>query len=570
LKLKSQINFVGRIRALSIINCPGENLVKIYISVLFIVLLIFILQCAVQPPLEEQPRIKERIKPIERGVPAVRLGIAEGLESLQFKVDGKFEISDKRGMLGQSLSGGQHWTAEIANSKPARIKYRLRYKEFEARREAYSEFDRIRAKGLSVEIERIKKKIFRKNKLDWVSVYLLLLKPEFDTEKEAYNYQWRIRDKITTIALPFIKTPSSGKIILTNKETGKRYIARGEMRLRGDVFTLNLNTGVGFHFSNQESRKYFGPLEIIIDRHGKLTVVNELQLETYLMGVVGSEMQKKFPLEALKAQAVTARSYSLSKIGRQHRLSPFDLCDEVHCHVYGGIDRESPRVKQAVEETSGLILKHEGEICDTFYAGVCGGHTENNEYVWSGKPRAYLKGTLDARVGNFSDAFLQNEENVTLWIESSPNVFCNTQKAPVPEYLEYTKKYFRWQMRYSQHELSSIIREKTGENIGTLLKIVPISRGVSGRLYEIEIKGTHKTIIIEKELAIRNALSENYLYSSCFFVERKKDDFIIKGAGWGHGVGMCQTGAAGMALAGKNFKFILNHYYKNAEIVRIN
>jgi len=543
--------------------------VKKYINVVLLVLLILILQCAIPPPIEEQPRIEERIKPVDRGVPDIRLGIVEGLESLQFKAESKLEITDKRGVLGQNVAWGQQWTVKIANAKPARIKYRLRYKEYQDRGEADKVFKMLTAQGLPVVIERIKKKTFRKNKLDWLSTYLILLEQEFETEKDAYNYQWRIRDKITTIALPFIKTPPSGKIILTNKETGKRYISRGKMKVRGGVFTLNLYTGEGFHFSNKEMRKYYGQLDFIIDRFGKLTAVNELQVETYLMGVVGSEMQEKFPLEALKAQAVTARSYSLARIGKQHRLSPFDLCDEVHCHVYGGIERESPRVKQAVLETSGLILMHKSKICDTFYAGVCGGHTENNEYVWSGEPRNYLKGVLDADVSNFSNSFLQSEKNVKLWIESSPNVFCNTQKDPVPDYLDYTRKYFRWQVRYSQAELSSIIRKKTGENIGSVLRIVPVSRGVSGRLTEIEIRGSKKAITVEKELPIRNVLSENYLYSSCFVVEREGDDFILKGAGWGHGVGMCQTGAAKMALSGKNYKFILNHYYKNADIIRI-
>ncbi len=540
-----------------------------YIILFFIVLLLFIIQCAIPPPLEERPPIKERYKPIKQEIPQVRIGIAEELESIQFTTDGKIEIKNKRGVVNKNIAQGQQWTVKIENRKPARIKYRLRYKEVHDQKVADKIFEKLMAQDLPVVVERTKTKQFRNNKLDWFYSYFIFLEPEFETEEDAYNYQWRIRDKIKAIALPFIKTPSSGKIILTDKKTGESYVASRVLSIFSDVFTLNLSSGEGFHFSNNETRKYHGQLEFIIDRFGKLTVVNVLSLETYLMGVVGSEMQEKFPIEALKAQAVTARSYSLARISKQHRLSPFDLCDEVHCHVYGGIDRESPRVKQAVLETSGSILIHENKICDTFYAGVCGGHTENNEYVWNGESRDYLKGKVDADVINFSDTFLQEEKNVRLWIKSSPKVFCNTQKGTVPGYLEYTTKYFRWQVRYYQSELSSIIRKKTEKNIGRLLNIIPVSRGVSGRLTEIKIRGTRKTITVKKELAIRNALSKNYLYSSCFVVDRDGDDFVIKGAGWGHGVGMCQTGAANMALAGKDFRFILNHYYKNAEIVRI-
>jgi SpoIID/LytB domain protein len=222
-----------------------------------------------------------------------------------------------------------------------------------------------------------------------------------------------------------------------------------------------------------------------------------------------------------------------------------------------------------VTETCGLILKHEDKICDTFYSGVCGGYTENNENVWEGEPRTYLQGSVDAEQINLSDSFLQNEDNVRRWIESSPKVFCNTQQGIVPDFLKYTTKYFRWQVSYSQSELSDIIAKKTGQNIGSLLDIVPLRRGVSGRLTEIELRGTRRTIIIEKELNIRKTLSENYLYSSCFVVDRQETEFIIKGAGWGHGVGMCQTGAAMMALNGYNFKQILQHYYQQAEIVRL-
>ena len=156
-----------------------------------------------------------------------------------------------------------------------------------------------------------------------------------------------------------------------------------------------------------------------------------------------------------------------------------------------------------------------------------------------------------------------------MWIESSPNVFCNTQKEPVPEFLKYTTKYFRWEVRYTQLEISNIIKNKTGEDIGRLLKIIPVSRGVSGRLTEIKLEGTKKTITVEKELSIRKALSDNYLYSSCFVVDRDGSNFIMKGAGWGHGVGMCQTGAAMMALQGFKYREILSHYYQNVEIVKL-
>jgi len=213
---------------------------------------------------------------------------------------------------------------------------------------------------------------------------------------------------------------------------------------------------------------------------------------------------------------------------------------------------------------------HDDNICDTRYAGVCGGHTENNENVWYNDPQPYLRGRLDSELGYLlSRDYLTGESNVRQWIESRPEVYCNTTRTQVPDYLNYTKKYFRWSVRYSREELSRIIANKTGQNIGALIEIIPLARGVSGRIKKVELRGTRKSIIIERELEIRKALSPNYLYSSCFVVDLEGNDFIIKGAGWGHGVGMCQTGAAMMALDGFNYREILNHYYQNSKLVKL-
>ncbi len=530
----------------------------------FFVLLVILFHCAVTPPpVEERPPI------IPEKMPEVRIGMSEKLDFLNFESNGKIEIFQDAKPIAQTVLWNKKWRVEIRNAQPANITYRLQYKEFDTEFEARQIRDKYFALGLPVIVEQFKKRKFQDGEIKFVNTFPVLLKPEFETADQAYQYQWTIRDKITAVALPFIKTPQQGEVVLKNVESGKSISQNLRMVIRGDQFTIKLPAAEGFHFESELVRTYRNQIEFIIDRFGKLTIVNVLPIETYLMGVVGSEMQEKFPLESLKAQAVTARGYTLARIGKQHRLSPFDLCDEVHCHVYGGIDRESPKVTKAVMETSGRVLLYKDKICDTFYAGVCGGHTENNENVWEGEPQAYLTGKLDAKLNNLPDGFLQNEENVRLWIENKPEVFCNTQDKDVPDYLEYTKKYFRWQVRYTQSELSQIIRQKTGQNIGTLIEIIPVLRGVSGRLVEVKLHGTNKTISIEKELEIRKALSENYLYSACFVVDRDRSDFILKGAGWGHGVGMCQTGAAMMALKDYNYQQILKHYYSAADIVKL-
>ncbi len=539
-----------------------------YFPIFIVAAIVFIFACAPPPPgYEVKYYPKEEKKPT--AMPMIRIGLAEGLESLKFDIDGKVEILDRGEKIATRVDWKQPYLIEVARARPAKMIYRLRVREFTDRRKANRLADSLRALDLPISIITRKSRRFHNGRLKVISSYSVVLNKKFETADQAYRYQWTIRDKVTAVAIQFVEKPASGEIVLTNQKTGERFRASRVMILRGDVFTLELPTAEGFHFENIQRRRYHSRLEFIIDRFGKLTVINVIPLETYLKGVVGSEMQEKFPLEALKAQAVTARSYTLARIGKQHPLAPFDVCDEVHCHVYGGLDRESPKVTQAVNETSGQILMYKNQICETFYAGVCGGHTENNEFVWQGEPRPYLQGQLDADNIRLPLGYLQNEENVRRWIESQPRVFCNTQNKDVPDFLEYTKKYFRWQVRYSQRKLSQIIEKKSGQRIGLVSQIVPVLRGVSGRLYEIEIRGTRGKINVSNELQIRRVLSENYLYSSCFVVDRKGSEFVIKGAGWGHGVGMCQTGAAMMALQGKNYKEILNHYYTYTKLVKL-
>ena len=539
-----------------------------YFPIFIVAAIVFIFACAPPPPgYEVKYYPKEEKKPT--AMPMIRIGLAEGLESLKFDIDGKVEILDRGRKIATRMDWNQPYLIQVARATEAKMIYRLRVREFTDGRKANRLADSLRALGLPISIVSRKSRRFYNGRLKVITNYSVVLNKKFASADEAYRFQWTIRDKVNAVAVQYTDEDANGEIMLTNLKTGEKFHASRVMILRGDIFSLELPTAEGFHFAEKQKRRYHFRLEFVIDRFGKLTVINVIPLETYLKGVVGSEMQEKFPLEALKAQAVTARSYTLARIGKQHPLAPFDVCDEVHCHVYGGLDRESSKVTQAVNETSGQILMYKNQICETFYAGVCGGHTENNEFVWQGEPRPYLQGQLDAENIKLPDGYLQNEKNVRRWIESQPRVFCNTQQEDVPDFLEYTKKYFRWQVRYSQTELSRIIEKKSGQKIGLVREIIPVLRGVSGRLYEIKIRGTRGSITVENELQIRRTLSENYLYSSCFVIDREGRDFVIKGAGWGHGVGMCQTGAAMMALKGKNYKEILNHYYPYTKLVKL-
>lgn len=540
----------------------GENPVKIKLSILILIFIgLIISKCTIGPP----PPM-----PVSKFGPNVRIGIAENLESVSFETNGNINIYDQDDRLLADAFWGRKWQVRLEDAAPVNIRYRLLYQEVDQQAAAERSAAYLENRGQSAVIKRIKKKMLRSTELGSSFSYQILLKPVFYSESEARQYQQSISNQVSATILPFFDSRPKGRVILISEDTGQRFDSPGMIRVLGKLFTLKTIIGKGYHFERQEQRTYRSHLEFWIDRFGGITIVNELPTEIYLRGVIGSEMSSRFPLEALKAQAVTARGYTLGWIGKLHRLSPFDLCDEVHCHVYGGVDRESNTVIEAAEQTRGQVLMYGDQICDTRYAAVCGGHSENNEDVWRNEPQAYLRGHLDARFANSLQAdYLTDESRVRQWIESSPDVYCNTTQTSVPDYLDYTKKYFRWSVRYSKEELSQIIANKTRQNIGNLVEIVPLERGVSGRLKRAELRGTRKSIVIESELQIRKALSQNYLYSSCFVVDRAGNDFILKGAGWGHGVGMCQTGAAMMALKGLSYHDILNHYYQNSRIFKL-
>ncbi|HEX9973592.1 MAG TPA: SpoIID/LytB domain-containing protein [bacterium] len=533
---------------------------KISRALIFILLSINLFKCTYLPPSHSV---------IDRS-PAIRIGIAEKLESLTFETDAAINIFDQHDqMIGNQIQGS-NWKVTLIDAQPVDLLYRLLHQQVDREDAAQQIVANLDARGISATIKQVNAKRFQSMKSNSDQNYQVFLTPVFQSESDAWNYNRSLEGKISTTPLPFFNARPKGRIILENINTGQRFDSEGLIRIQGSGFRFNVQTGEGYHFEKQELRIYKESLEFWIDRFGKLTVVNQIPLEEYLKGVVGSEMSPDFPLEALKAQAVTARSYTLSRLDKQHRLEPFDVCDEVHCHVYGGVDREKPGVNRVVSETNGQVLMYGDSVCETYYASVCGGHSENNENVWVGAPQLYLRGNLDSELADkFPENYLKDELQVRRWIETSPDVFCNTTKTDVPEALNYTKRYFRWTTRYTQNELSNIILTKTGENIGSLLEIIPVERGVSGRLKKIKLRGRQKTATVEGELTIRKALSSNYLFSSCFVVDRQNNDFIIKGAGWGHGVGMCQTGAAMMALKGFNYRTILDHYYAGAKLVKL-
>jgi SpoIID/LytB domain protein len=357
--------------------------------------------------------------------------------------------------------------------------------------------------------------------------------------------------------------------------------------------------GVQFHWEREETQRFKGKLKIYVE-NGMLTAVNILSVEDYLLSVISSEMSATSSLELLKAHAVISRSWLLAQIEKGKQLkdasyktlirndegyirwydredhSRFDVCADDHCQRYQGITKVSaPQVYEALKATSGEVLLYDNKICDARFYKCCGGITEKFEHVWEPVVHPYLTQVIDNDVipsGYNTD--LTDEKNARAWILGNPPAFCNTHDHEVlsqvlNDYDQETQDFYRWQITLTQAEIKDLLLRKVGIDVGDVLDLIPVERGVSGRLIRLKIVGSQGEITVGKELEIRKALSESHLYSSAFVVEKVSDSFVLKGAGWGHGVGLCQIGAAIMGAKGYPHQEILMHYFPQAEIKKI-
>jgi stage II sporulation protein D len=363
--------------------------------------------------------------------------------------------------------------------------------------------------------------------------------------------------------------------------------------------------GVDFHWQRKEDQVFRGVLKFIIEED-RITAVNVLSVEEYLTSVISSEMRATSSEEFLKAHAVISRSWLLAQIEKSRNINNegrkynacllteneivrwydredhknYDVCADDHCQRYQGITRAStPAVIKVIESTFGEVLIYNESICDTRYYKCCGGMTELFENVWEPVNHPYLQRVIDnpSPPDEFS-LDMDNEDSARKWIMGKPDAFCNTTDKKIlsqvlNDYDQETNDFYRWKVIYTQKELSDILRTRTGIDFGNIIDLAPLERGVSGRIKRLKIEGTLKTMIIGKELEIRKSLSRSHLYSSCFIVDRTGDGedviFTLYGAGWGHGVGLCQIGAAVMGAKGYTYKEILDHYFPGSVLKKL-
>ncbi len=408
------------------------------------------------------------------------------------------------------------------------------------------------------------------------------------------------REKFSGI---FTATLEENNIVCKNSakklKLGNELVFKPEDPVSESFLINDVIIGKNFHWERKEKQRFNHSLKLVKDGDN-IVAINLIPLESYLVSVISSEMNAKSSLELLKAHAVIARSWVLAQVSKyasketkasivnddewikwydraDHLL--FDVCADDHCQRFQGVTKVTTQAAyEAVSSTRGIVLISGNKICDTRYSKCCGGITESYENVWEPIQISYLNSVIDYKYEpeNFNLDF--NDENkARKWIIGNPNSFCNTINKKIlsrilVDYDRETTDFYRWQIEYSQEEIAGLIKKKTGINFGKIIDLIPLERGKSSRIIKLKIVGTKKTLIIGKELEIRRVLSESHLYSSAVVIKKENIEndipgkFILYGAGWGHGVGLCQVGAAVMAEKGYLFDEILLHYFSGATI----
>jgi len=406
--------------------------------------------------------------------------------------------------------------------------------------------------------------------------------------------QFTVHGESNTLVL----TDGDGVEVIRGAEFHCRALTRATCTLR------NVAIGIHFHWERKEDQTFEGNLHFLANADGTISAINEIGVEQYLQSVISSEMSAEASVELLKAHAITSRSWLVAMLERQKKFknvgvfsrqsqgtkdeilrwydredhTHFDVCADDHCQRYQGITKVIAKsVEEAVSTTRGQFLVYNNEICDARFSKACGGRTELFEHTWEETPISYLQSISDS-----AQIYPQvlNEADAERWILSSPDTYCNTSdgkilKQVLPSFDQETTDFFRWKVEYTQEQLVRILHTKSEIDFGIIIELIPLLRGPSGRIFKLKVVGTKRTIFVGKELEIRRWFSKSHLYSSAFIVKTERDakgiptKFTFFGAGWGHGVGLCQIGAAVMAEKGFTAEEILKHYFRGTELKKL-
>ena len=391
------------------------------------------------------------------------------------------------------------------------------------------------------------------------------------------------QEKMKTVQHELLVQHTQNGISVNNIECKELDIKNKSRTISNNIYLSPINAGRGFHWQKSISIQVLGDLRIS-SNESSLFVVNTIYLEDYLMCVATSEMSSNCPEALLESQTIAARSWILAAEEKKHKNLDLDACNDDCCQRYQGITNLNQESIKSANNTRGTVLVHDGMICDTRYSKSCGGITEANNNVWDTSPKAYLHSVYDGDTSKTND--VSSDQTFGQWLKNETSSYCGPKfisEQNLDNFLGSVDKqgtYYRWEISYENNELADIILAKTGQRFKIIKSLVPIKRGASGRILSLEINGTldndtNFSLFIDSEYEIRRVLHPEFLYSSGFTVESNSrlDNegirFTLKGAGWGHGVGLCQIGALGMALDGRKTKEILLHYYQSSQMMNI-
>ncbi len=509
-------------------------------------------------------------------IPMIRIGVIQSTDTVAFKCNRSFSLQNASREKIFAGKADQKYILTIRSSTPAEINYQVRAGIEKDGSKADEWVDELQHQGLTAQ-----KRTFGvsfeidghlvDNREHWISI------GNFVSYDEALAFRNRQTDPGEYVVIENVRKPATGEIELSGQSLGS--VVRIVPDINDEFTHLTLSDvmiGIEFHWQRYEDLDYRGIIEIGFNNDGNLVVINEIDIENYLVSVNSSEMTPDCPLGLLEAQTIVARNTVLATMGKHHYNTNFHLCSDDHCQCYQGKKREQQISRQAVEHTWGEVIMYGDEICDARYSKICGGIMEAYHNVWENRDIPYMVMGVDS--DQLIDHPANTEEKAKKLIDTEVPAYCNTKLYKLPSKLANlysTQNLFRWEVKYRREELEQLIQEKTGQDIGELQEIIPIERGDSGRLIYIELIGSKKRMKIGKELQIRRTLSKSHLYSSCFYVEKeigtdgKVKQFKLKGGGWGHGVGLCQVGATVMAMQKIPYQEILQHYYKNTKIFRL-
>ncbi|WP_430384128.1 SpoIID/LytB domain-containing protein [Archangium violaceum] len=503
------------------------------------------------------------------GEPHIPIGLMQGRREVRFSPRGRMRLrfgGETEKML--EAPGGSVWTARVTDGTPAELSARIQLAELPfADKPGLTEAQaQWQARGVAVRVHVLGVLYGIAGKVIDNRRYLLLLDEELSPKQATSRQAELLRDfGVRTTLFEEVRTPSRG--ILEVRDDAGNVVGLAQDSVYAETLddagfdVRQVEHDVGYDNHGFEDRSFRGTLQLSVDRHGTLAVVNVVKLEDLLKGLVPSEIYARAHPEALKAQAVTARGEVLAKVGIKHLADPFLLCSEQHCAVYRGRTGEAASTTAAVEATRGEgLFASDGRLVDSVYSAVCGGHTEDNDVVWGGPPNPSLRGRPDV-LGPTEG--LPGPGSLAEYLRAELPTACRLSSFAQPS------KY-RWEKRFSVEQVNALTAHL---GLGPVHALSLGERGVSGRARTLTVAGERGVTQVRGELNIRRLFG--MLNSAMALVEEERDaedrltGWRFRGGGWGHGVGMCQTGAIGRAEAGHRYQDILRFYFNGAEVAPI-